>query len=102
MSRRRYGQRTLGVSRPSSPSRALADANIVAELILTSISPLFLINGLVDLWQRYMETRDGSDDTAHLNNTNGNYNNGTNGTGVNTHHDGVNTTTDKEGRKNIL
>ena len=49
-----------------------------------------------------METRDGSDDTAHLNNTNGNYNNGTNGNGVNTHHDGVNTTTDKEGRKNIL
>ena len=49
-----------------------------------------------------METRNGFDDTAHLNNTNGNYNNGTNGNGVNTHHDGVNTTTDKEGRKNIL
>lgn len=29
----------------------------VAEIILSSISPLFLVNSLVDLWQRHMETR---------------------------------------------
>jgi len=36
----------------------------VAEVIFSSISPLFLINSLVDLWQRHMETRT---DTHYMN-----------------------------------
>ena len=79
-------------------NETLADANTVAELILTSISPLFLINGLVDLWQRHMETRNVDHDTTPLNSANRNYPNGSNG--VNTHHDNVKPT-DSEGRVNI-
>jgi len=30
---------------------------LVAEIIFSTISPLFLVNSLVDLWQRHMETR---------------------------------------------
>jgi hypothetical protein len=100
MSRRQYGQRTLGKFLAASLFDYTVADDTVAELILTSISPLFLINGLVDLWQRHMETRNHIDDNRHFNNnTDGNYNNGANGTnGVNTHHDNI---TDQEGRKNI-
>lgn len=76
----------------------MADADTVAELILTSLSPLFLINGLVDLWQRHMETRNVEHDTTPLNSANGNYPHGANG--VNTHQNNVKPT-DSEGRVNI-
>jgi hypothetical protein len=59
MSRRSYGQKTLSKYH-HLPSRLFIDMS-VAEIIFSSISPLFLINSLVDLWQRHMETRTDTD-----------------------------------------
>jgi hypothetical protein len=56
----------------------------VAEIIFSSISPLFLINSLVDLWQRHMETRTDTHLDDHMHN-------GTNRT----------TATDKPVKKNV-
>jgi hypothetical protein len=66
-----------------SPSRLVTDMP-VAEIIFSSISPLFLINSLVDLWQRHMETRTDTHFTDHA-------------------HDGnsMTTATDKPAKKNI-
>jgi hypothetical protein len=42
----------------------------VAEIIFSTISPLFLINSLVDLWQRHMETRTDTDLIDNVRNDN--------------------------------
>lgn len=106
MSRRQYGRRLLSESN-SSPARLNIVGLIpplVAELILTSISPLFLINALIDLWQRHMETRNEHHDSYDLNSRDAGVSAAhTQGAGVNatTRDDGVNVHTDREGRVGI-
>ena len=66
MSRKSYGEGTLSKSKilPTSQRRRCLGADkldAVAELILVSISYLFLVNALIDLWQYHVETANVND-----------------------------------------